>query len=416
MNASEPIATAVPTDSLTTEFEELTQAVCERLALNKPIRRTLPGGGRVRIDRQLPFLCVHRAAAEDADAGTRELVTTEASYLWAAAGPSQSPHLSRMCRRIGETLVEHFDSVLFLEVWAAERPRDTLDDWRPARPEFRIIAREPDALPNTIQALRESLAEIRVLNRTAEVTVAVRETVAPPGLPPLRSSSSTENRGRYLLGLEIEPVYRDPATRGVYPVVLSRLRRQLAVALRRTFFAFAGFRTRRPPAHYETLGPRALAKAAGTVDEQLGRVAESFDFLLQVTPLNADEAWQRFQDRKFQWEPVFHYRPLPDRPEILKRRLFDVPLEHIEDPTLEHLLGEKQDELDRQISALRDLQTPHFLYDSLQLYGEPDEDLRNLADAVLAEVPPAVDGDTEALLAAEQVAEHAGREIARYRG
>ncbi len=36
------------------------QTVCTRLAENKQVRRTLPLGGRLHIDRQLPFLCIYR--------------------------------------------------------------------------------------------------------------------------------------------------------------------------------------------------------------------------------------------------------------------------------------------------------------------------------------------------------------------
>ena len=64
---------------------ELIAVVRERLAAGKPIRRTLGGGGRLHIDRPLPFLCVYRAPAGP-DLGTADLVRTQASYLIAPAG------------------------------------------------------------------------------------------------------------------------------------------------------------------------------------------------------------------------------------------------------------------------------------------------------------------------------------------
>src|SRR5262245_53774064 len=49
-------------------FDAVIAAVQERLPRNLRIRRNLPGDGRLRIDRQLPFLCVHRAPNNASDA------------------------------------------------------------------------------------------------------------------------------------------------------------------------------------------------------------------------------------------------------------------------------------------------------------------------------------------------------------
>ncbi len=40
--------------------QQLIEAVCQRLANNERVRRTIPGKGRLHIDRQVPFLCVYR--------------------------------------------------------------------------------------------------------------------------------------------------------------------------------------------------------------------------------------------------------------------------------------------------------------------------------------------------------------------
>ncbi|MCY4568916.1 MAG: hypothetical protein OXD49_11470 [Candidatus Poribacteria bacterium] len=58
------------------------RTVCSRLAENKAVRRTLPDGGRLHIDRQLPFLCVYRYPMGYEDAGTERLVMGQPSYLW----------------------------------------------------------------------------------------------------------------------------------------------------------------------------------------------------------------------------------------------------------------------------------------------------------------------------------------------
>ena len=80
-------------------FDSVTAVVIDRLSRNQRIRRNLPGDGRVRIDRQLPFLCVYRAPPAGGDAGTRDLVTTEAAYLVACGAPGPRARASCGCAR-----------------------------------------------------------------------------------------------------------------------------------------------------------------------------------------------------------------------------------------------------------------------------------------------------------------------------
>ncbi len=63
----------------------LIDAVCDRLARNLRVRRTLYAKGRLHVDRQLPFLCIYRQPPDHDDAGTERLVKGEASYLVVSA-------------------------------------------------------------------------------------------------------------------------------------------------------------------------------------------------------------------------------------------------------------------------------------------------------------------------------------------
>jgi hypothetical protein len=85
-------------------FRELVTGVCERLARNQRIRRTLPGAGRLRIDRQLPFLFVHRLPPNRPDPGTPELVTSEAAYLFASGTPEFAAGLGALLDGVAATL------------------------------------------------------------------------------------------------------------------------------------------------------------------------------------------------------------------------------------------------------------------------------------------------------------------------
>ncbi len=423
-------------------FEQVQAAVHERLTQNRRLRRNLPGGGRLRIDRQLPFLCVYRQPDDRDDLGTAQLATTEAAYLFTSGSEEYQAGLSQLCQSIAETVQEHFGVLLLLELWVAEDssspPNATL-----SRPGFEIVVPQDSAVPSTVDAFQQALQKVTVDGRSAEVRLTRRSMIAPPGMSSLTESwhrslhrlgengpetnaadtSSAETvAGCFHVGLAIRPIYRDSSGSGIlYPVILQQLRRQLSRALRRAIFAFTGIKASRPSLHFDSIGPSTLVKATRMVDQQLCEVSESFDFLLQVTPVNAEQAWRAFADSDYQELPILQYRPLPYHPSLLKRRLFSVPVERIEDPTLAHLFWQKQTELDRQLTALRDLGSCDFVFGSLQLYGKPDAELIELARTILHtrwKTDPCEESDdpTPLCVSAEQMAAQARDEIDYYHG
>ena len=374
-------------------YADIAKVVCDRLAQNKRTRRNLPGDGRLRIDRQLPFLCVYRFPPDRDDMGTVKLVTTEAAYLFASGDATHLAGVSTLCRYIQTGMQEHFGTFLLIEIWSKQNNTGSLT--------FDIVSPDVESIPTSIETLQAALSEIRVEHQQAAVTIHTAKRVSPPGLEPLEMAfPDTAAGGCCVLGLAVAPVYRDPHTGIVFPMVLYSLRRQLAVAIRKTVAQFTGSgsasagkdadRSRLPS--YDSLGPSSFVRAARLVDQQLCEVSESFDFLLQVTPTNLKAARQQFHDSGCQNIPDFHYRPLPYRPSLLQRRLFNIEIERVEDPTLEYLFWDKQRETDLQLSALRDLGRSDFLYSSLQLYARADDALLQLARQILDRVPEIPEG------------------------
>ena len=93
--------------------------VCQRIARNLRVRRTLPGKGRLHIDRQLPFLCIYRQPPDSVDAGTERLVKGEASYLIAPGAARYRQGIANLVRQVVATLSAQFGAFLIVEVWAA---------------------------------------------------------------------------------------------------------------------------------------------------------------------------------------------------------------------------------------------------------------------------------------------------------
>src|SRR5690606_22965763 len=109
------------------------------------------------------------------------------------------------------------------------------------------------------------------------------------------------------------------------------LSRELTNALLRGFFEFARVQTPTGPDHFHALGRRRMVRAVRASDRALTAIGESFDFLLAVTPINADAAWKEFSADRSR-TPALHYRMLEVDPAIAKRQLYNLPLDRLEDP------------------------------------------------------------------------------------
>jgi uncharacterized protein (TIGR02421 family) len=191
----------------------------------------------------------------------------------------------------------------------------------------------------------------------------------------------------FTLGLEITPIHYDANSHKEFPQVRRALHRSLSRALKRTFFVFARTQTRHRPKHYQELGRRSLVKTVWDVDQKLATISDSFDLLIHLNPINSMEIWSEFIRAKFNKNPRFLYNPLPFEPDLIKRRLYAIPIGRIEDPVIGEIFREKRTELDRQITLLMDRGTERFLFGSLQLYGGVDDSLMKLAKDILNRVP-----------------------------
>ncbi len=108
--------------------------------------------------------------------------------------------------------------------------------------------------------------------------------------------------------------------------------------------------------------------------------------------------------------------PLSIDPALAKRRLFQIPIERIEDPTLAQLFREQQLELDRKFTMLIDRDSPRFLYGSLQLFGAVEDSLLKLAKELLEQLSPRSRDESKAnALDAKAFAARAKQELDYFR-
>ena len=362
--------------------EDFIHEVKERLRAGKRVRRNLPIWGRLHIDRQLPFLCVYRQAPGQPDIEAAELVVGGASYLLASGEKRLHKSLSLLVQGVASVFQEAFGSFLLLEVWlgnggSVEGSQEV--QW----PNFRIHLSTKDRQGKTVSVFEQALHDIRIQDNRADVEVVKVAKPCPAQFPPLLTASRAAAMDCHVMGIEVNPVFRDPASGQLFPMVHKALRRRLAAAYKKGLYDFTRRHTTHRPPHYHALGPRAMVKAVWSVDAQLASVSGSFDLLLAVTPTNAEAAWRQFRSKRFERMPDFGYRPLPMDPALLKRQLYKAPIERVEDPTLADLFSEQQLEIDRKISLLAERGTPQFIYTSQQLYGPIDDELLTSAREIL---------------------------------
>jgi uncharacterized protein (TIGR02421 family) len=148
------------------------------------------------------------------------------------------------------------------------------------------------------------------------------------------------------------------------------------------------------------------------VDRELADIGASLPFLLEVTPTDLVAARTAFLETGR--PPAFEYRPLADDPDVVARRLDNLPVDVVSDPTLGSLFLAKQRELRLQLEMLCCRGTADFLPLSIELYGAAGPALVAQAEDILESVPaPEPDGgpwlDAHAFVAAAEA------ELDRYR-
>ena len=427
-------------------------AVRDDLRRGVPARHDLPDGGRLFADHAAPLLAVHRceAVADDdpardaraACAEAHRLVTTAPAYVVATGGPPET--LPPLAQGLADVLAAGAGATLVVEVWTPldlDGPSDV--DPFDRQPGFTVFAPSDAEGPvcDAADALRDALSGIEVAGQGADVSTIAVEAAAPPGLPPLLDGASDRTA---LLGLAVDAIFVNGREGEFYPGVLDTLREALAPALDAAAEAFVGARpvgagptdgartddtgtddpgtdnagtdaavARIAVPATRPVGRRQLEPAADVVDRGLAACAEAFGFLLHVTPVNSEQAWEAFQASGGEQAPEFLYRPLTFDPDVVRRELFALRLDAVEDPVVARLLRERRDETAAKLGMLLDLETLQFLPSSLALYGAPDADLVALARAVLRALPEASPAGSE-VVGPTAFAAAARAEIAHY--
>ena len=372
---------------------------------NGALRQRIGEGGRVHIDRWLPFIILHRGDTPERSLARRIAVESPNYLVWSAADdPEAMPALAKVASasvdKLGRLLVVSLDDN---QVEFEAEGSQTL-------PEFvaQLGSGDLGDVGRAASALEDALRRIEIDLRRCKVERSPFVPLLPRPFDKLLNAIPQVER----LALRVPQIHRRPEG-GEYPGIAYDLATRIGDALLRAACAFLDDGTSPAPAHYRSLGRSSYLAAARKADRSLDRIARSFDFLLSVSPIDTAKAFDRFIADGEGKAPSFHYRPLTIDPDIAKRELYAIDFRALEDPLLEQLLSEKRHELDAQLTMLATRNTPAFRSASMFLYGPVSGDVRDDASTILAS--PARKPPPGGHLGAFEIAEAAEALTARYR-
>ncbi|WP_162054048.1 flavohemoglobin expression-modulating QEGLA motif protein [Pontibacter pamirensis] len=371
--------------------DKFIKKISRSLERGKQVHRRLPQGGLVYIDRPLPFLVLFRHPSGKPDHATADFVKATASYI--ISHEEQTPRLQELVRAIASAMADEFGAFMILELMAA--PSDD-----PAAPMFKVLGPEKQ-LPATISTLTKELENIKVSGLRTDVETASNKPLLE-GAQRLMTEEELKKHGYLMLGLQLKTVYCDSETGKAYPLLLRTIREKLSNAIKKTVYDFVSVQTTHKPIHFQALGRQAVNRVVWRIDKQLTSISDQFQFLMLVSPVNHNEAWAEFRKSKFKKEPHLHYRLMPVDVDKLKRKLYNISVEKVDDPTLAYLFRDKRHELDKMLTMLADRNTPDFMYSSMQVFGGVDDQLLKIAEGILAAIPePTRDTNVDIIPVAE---------------
>jgi len=335
----------------------------------------IPDGAHFFMEKELPYLLVHRTPKDSKTLFSIKLTRNEAAYYIVEEGNTQS---QQFLKKLIGNLADTFGAFLIFEI--SQKPKKEESD-----PDF-IVHGPTKKLPFHVRDLEEALTGIRIDHQTPKtITTSSRQPdLDQVELLPLDILKKYE---AYHLGLTVQSSHFDEDGGIQYPSLERELIKGLAEAFHKVLFSFIKIQTNVKVSHFHELAPKQVEDIVWKVDRELWKVNQEFEFLMLISPVNHYEAWEEFKDGKFLKAPTFHYRMLPEDPEVLKKRLYQIPVEQITDPTLNYIFRDKRLELDKMLTALACRDSKDFLYTSLQIYGDVDEKLYQSALELVEKLP-----------------------------
>ncbi len=356
-------------------------AIEKELEDNAGIHYNLEGSGLIHIERKLPFLLVYRLKEGiSRDMVIENLIKNEAS--WMVIPEQMLPHYRGLLKKLVKRLSDEFGAFLMVEVWPGTK------NYGPAANIAGFQLYGPQELPETASPLKKHLEGMKLAGLVSQVWSIDSDNRCPVHLEPLLERKDLKKMECLLLGLQIDPFYRKSQTGKTFPLLERRLYSEFSMAFKKAVFDFVKVQANHTITGFQSLARRDIMPQVWEIDRQLVEIDSRIKFLMLVSPVNGNRAWKEFKKSRYKKTPVYHYRMIPEDPELMKRTLYNIRVEDIDDPTLGFLFREKRAETDKMLSMLIERESADFFYGSLQLFGGVEnqllDDAKNILDAVPA--------------------------------
>lgn len=376
----------------------IVRSVCKKLSEEQSVFQKLPKDGMMYIEKLLPYICVFRYRKTDSHfAG---LLKTQASYLIV----DETVDISKLLEKISRTVSEKLNAFLILELWPVRKDHEA---------EFEIFCPENKA-PATVAALKEGFDSIKEIYPDTSVTIVNRSDRHPERLKPLMAIDEHKESGSLLIGIAIPALYQNIDENEVYSLFYRKFYARFSETIKRAAYEFIRVQTSNPFDHYLMLGKTHLDKVTLKADDELAKISEDMSFLLRITPVNSTSEWKKFKKNNFRKAPSFNYRLIALDPEKKKRKLYDLPIDQVEDPTISFILRDKRLEIEKQLTMLEERGTDNFRFIGESLYGKIEDNVIEAAGAILKQYPNGDDRKNMRRFDCHEFAERAKQEMDYY--
>ena len=378
--------------------QSIIDSLCKNLEDELPINQPLDQGGMLHMDKVLPYICVYRY--KKPDPYFSGLLKTQASYIIV----QDDIDISELIECIAMQVSKKLNAFLILEMWPVREDHGAAFE----------ISCPKDKAPATIKSLKDGIDDMRRIYPEVSAVVSDTHDRHPDRLAPILELVETKESGSLIIGLAVPTIYQRPEENEIFSIFYRKFATQLSEIIKRAVYEFIRVQTANPFDHYLMLGKTNLDRITMEADSVLADISEGMSFLLRTTPVNSSQEWTKFKDSNFTQAPSFNYRLVALDPEQEKRRLYDIPLEKVDDPTLAYILRDKRLEIEKQLTMLEERGTDSFRFIGESLYGAIDEAVLDGAKQILKAFPTGESPSEIDKFNCHDFAAHAQKEIDYY--
>lgn len=354
-------------------------AIHNREAFYEPI----PNIGKIIFNKIVPYFFLYRIPSTERKRSTlSDLAKSQLASIIVKS--EKDTKVDNFLVEIIQTIKDEFGSCLIIEIWIDDENDNNVS----------IHVAQKVALPLAEYILKNLRIEAPDLQTNI---VKLKKTPHNPSFTPLFPLTYLSENNIFSIGLSIQHTYFH-SSGSLLPLLERHFRESMSKTLSRTFFEYVRLYTNLNPAKFKLNISKEITPNILEIDKALQAESQRFDFLMLVTPTNVQESWQIFKNNRYAKDPVFQYRPMPIDPDLVKRNLYNLPIEDILDPNIAYLFRDKRRELDEMMSMLDDRNSPDFVHGSLQVFGNVSDQLLHVAEAIITVIdcngvksPPSAD-------------------------